>query len=158
MRSLRDDDDEFGWMNRAVWTTAALLFATFLLFAKYPDLDLVNKLIFLSCFAFVVTYAHGPILSPAPKKWDETPDLIDRLIRWVDDYPTMEPRHWWTYAVLRYVLPCFVAGVVIDNPLFAVSGIFITLGYWPISFQIAQGENTKYVGAGLAGFFLFASI
>jgi hypothetical protein len=158
---LRNDTAEFGIKGRAHWILACLIAFFGLMVLSLPELSLARYGAAFGAYVFLLTYAHGPILSPPWQPCSTTPDHIEKaLMTWHYKQPgdKMGYLMWGQYAFARYVLPCGVIGIAIDNPLFWAVGLACVLGYWPFAYWVAKGENTKFVGAAIAGAAVFGGL
>jgi hypothetical protein len=157
---LRNDTDEFK-LGRTPWVVAALVTWAAAMWFQNPGLHLVQYAVAFIAFAFLLTYAHGPILQGPDQKCSDTPDYIETaFMELFDKIPgdRMGYPMWIAYAGMRYVLPSVIIALAIENPAYAIAGLGATVGYWPIAHTLASGEKTKHVGAAICGAFIYGLI
>lgn len=158
---LRNDTAEFGIKSRLPWILACLgAFVAFMAMSR-PDLSLARYGAAFVAYVFLLTYAHGPILSPPWQPCSTTPDHVEKgLMVWLYKLPgdRMGYPMWMIYAFIRYVLPCGIIGFALNEPLFWGVGLVCVLGYWPVAYWLTSGEHTKYVGAAICGAAVFGGL
>lgn len=154
---LRNDTDEFK-IGRNLWVAnLTIMFGgAMLMYHTQSPLHWIEAVAAMVTFLFVLTYAHGPILSPPGQPHSEGPDLIESAIMRVTGKKTgdkMGGLNWWLYAAFRYYFPITAIFILLGSTLTlgAWAGAFAVWGYWPIGYAVAKGENTKYVGAAFFG-------
>jgi hypothetical protein len=158
---LRNDTAEFGIKARWPWILACLAAFGAFMALSHPELSLARYGAAFAVYVFLMTYAHGPILSPPWQPCSTTPDHIEKaLMVWFYKLPgdKMGYPMWMIYAALRYVLPCEIIALAIGSPWYAVAGLVCVLGYWPIAYWLAKAEDTKFVGAAICGAAVFGGL
>lgn len=144
-------------LGRAAWMSAAMTLALITIVIRYPGLDAWRGAVAMGLIAFIWSYGHSMILSPPNEHCPDKPDLIEAPLMWL--FGTKKPADpvghplRWTYCCVRYVLPCIGVAWALDDPWVILSGVIISVGYWPLAYAIAAdvGGNTMHIGAGIAG-------
>jgi hypothetical protein len=167
--SQRDDDIEtYGGIKweRWLWTSVNAALAGITIFVTSNDTAELRLLMsFLGGVATAGYWSmgHGPILDGPKQIVVDDDDIFHIACRslWskrIGD--VMGWGFWLTYATLRYVLPAFVIAAIAFKWYPIAAGVLIVAGYWPVAYWIGLkiGQETKFVGAGIAGFLMYGAL